>query len=135
MTASVQDIARSASDRSRVAAAERSPAREGLLPNGSGRAKLPSLDKEGWPRHQTNDAKPPWMERTGWFVQLPIIGSLTNHPSRQLRKLRSIFLKAQPPLIQGGEFRLPLTVRQHALARGATLYIALRGFERYGFGL
>src|SRR5262245_3391480 len=38
----------------------------------SERRGLPSLAKEGWPRHQENGAKPPLMERTGWLVHLPI---------------------------------------------------------------
>jgi hypothetical protein len=36
------------------------------------RGKFPSLEKEGWTRHLEDFAKPPLMERTGWFVQLPI---------------------------------------------------------------
>ena len=65
----------------------------GLLPNCTNRPKLPSLDKEGWPRHQANGAKPPLMERTGWLVQLPIIGGFNEPPRlRPLRRLRDIFL-------------------------------------------
>src|SRR5437867_6598821 len=30
---------------------------------------FPSLAKEGWTRPQENVAKPPYWERTGWFVQ------------------------------------------------------------------
>ena len=38
-----------------------------------------------WPRRggrdiKQNAAKPPLLKRTGWFVLLPTIGGLTNHP-------------------------------------------------------
>src|SRR5213083_687890 len=65
----------------------------------SGRGKLPSLAKEGWPRHQVNGPVP-LQARPGWFVQLPIIGGLNQPPRlRPLRKLRGIFLMgaATPP--------------------------------------
>ena len=66
---------------------------------------FPSLEKEGWTRPQENIAKPPCWERTGWFVELPIIGGLNQPPRlRELMWLREIFLIAQPPLlVQGGE--------------------------------
>ena len=61
-------------------------------------SKLPSLAKEGWPRHQINDAKPPLKERTGWFVQLPVIGDFNKPPRlRRLRWLRKIFLWRSHP--------------------------------------
>src|SRR5262245_55433195 len=66
---------------------------------------LPSLAKEGWPRHQENGSKPPLNERPGWFVQLPIIGGFNEPPRlRSLRKLRDIFLMgaATPPLPRRG---------------------------------
>src|SRR5262245_28162806 len=64
-----------------------------------------SLVKEGWTRHQKNAAKPPLMERTGWFVQLPIIGGFNEPPRlRPLRRLRAIFLvgASTPPLPRRG---------------------------------
>src|SRR5262245_30851767 len=67
--------------------------------------ELPSLAKEGWPRHQENGAKPPLKERPGWFVQLPIIGGFNEPPRlRQPRKLRDIFFMgaATPPLPRRG---------------------------------
>src|SRR5213596_2884546 len=62
-------------------------------------AKLPSLAKEGWLRHQTNGPLP-LKARPGWFVQQPIIGGLNQPPRlRPLRRLRGIFLMgaATPP--------------------------------------
>src|SRR5437016_4722193 len=75
--------------------------------------KLPTTNredraKEGWTRHQVNGPVP-LTARTGWFVQLPIIGGLNEPPRlRPLRRLRRFFLNgAQPPLVcQGGEFLL-----------------------------
>ena len=107
---------------SRGAAAECSHGRRRLLPHGTVAArcqwsKVPSLAKEGWTRHQENAAKPPLMERTGWFVQRPIIGGFNEPPRlRPIRKLRAIFLRAQPPLLcQGGDSAALLTVRQQPL--------------------
>jgi len=67
-------------------------------------SKLPSLEKEGWTRHQTNGAKPPLKERTGWFVQLPVIGDFNKPPRlRRLRWLRKIFLwRSHPSLSKEG---------------------------------
>jgi hypothetical protein len=68
-------------------------------------AKLPSLVKEGWTRHQENAAKPPLKERTGWLVQQPIIGGLNEPPRlRPLMWLRDILLlgAATPPLPRRG---------------------------------
>src|SRR6266568_6976090 len=78
------------------------------------KGEVPSLAKEGWPRHQVNGPVP-LEARPGWFVQLPIIGGL-NQPFflvspyrahirsaharlRPLRWLRNIFLMgaATPP--------------------------------------
>src|SRR5438132_14008681 len=56
------------------------------------RAKLPSLAKEGWLRHQKNCSLP-LKARPGWFVQQPIIGGLNQPPRlRPLRRLRGILL-------------------------------------------
>src|SRR5947209_2618763 len=56
------------------------------------RAKLPSLAKEGWLRHQENGPLP-LKARPGWLVQQPIIGGLNQPPRlRPLRRLRRIFL-------------------------------------------
>src|SRR5438876_5433447 len=65
-----------------------------------GKGEVPSLAKEGWPRHQVNGPIP-LKARPGWFVQLPIIGGLNQPPRlRPLRRLRGIFLMgaATPPL-------------------------------------
>src|SRR2546425_11479513 len=64
-----------------------------------GKGEVPSLAKEGTPRHQVNGPVP-LEARPGWFVQLPIIGGLNQPPRlRPLRKLRGIFLMgaATPP--------------------------------------
>src|SRR5690242_17998625 len=64
-----------------------------------GRAKLPSLAKEGWTRHQENSPLP-LKARPGWFVQQPIIGGLNQPPRlRPLRRLRGILSMgaATPP--------------------------------------
>src|SRR5207247_4739295 len=79
-----------------------------------GKGEVPSLAKEGWPRHQVNGPIP-LKARPGWFVQLPIIGGL-NQPFflvspyrahirsaharlRPLRRLRCILFMgaASPP--------------------------------------
>src|SRR6266516_4556927 len=84
-----------------------------------GKGEVPSLAKEGWPRHQVNGPVP-LEARPGWFVQLPIIGGL-NQPFflvspyrahirsaharlRPLRRLRGIFLMgaATPPCPRRG---------------------------------
>ena len=69
-----------------------------------GKGEVPSLAKEGTPRHQVNGPVP-LEARPGWFVQLPIIGGL-NQPPRlcPLRRLRAIFLMgaATPPCPRRG---------------------------------
>src|SRR6266704_4201100 len=74
-----------------------------------------SLAKEGWPRHQVNGPVP-LEARTGWFVQLPIIGGLNQPPHlRALRRLRDIFLMgaATPPCPRRG-LRLSLQLFSNA---------------------
>src|SRR5213593_2377908 len=69
-----------------------------------GKGEVPSLAKEGWPRHQVNGPVP-LEARPGWFVQLPIIGGLNQPPRlRPLRRLRGIFLMgaATPPCPRRG---------------------------------
>src|SRR5438034_4654965 len=84
-----------------------------------GKGEVPSLSKEGWPRHQVNGPVP-LEARPGWFVQLPIIGGLdqpfflvspyrahirsAHARLRPLRRLRSIFLMgaATPPCPRRG---------------------------------
>ena len=69
-----------------------------------GKGEVPSLAKEGWPRHQVNGPIP-LKARPGWFVQLPIIGGLNQPPRlRRLRRLRGIFLMgaATPPCPRRG---------------------------------
>src|SRR5437762_4062338 len=69
-----------------------------------GKGEVPSLAKEGWPRHQVNGPIP-LKARPGWFVQLPIIGGLNQpHRLRPLRRLRGIFLMgaATPPCARRG---------------------------------
>jgi hypothetical protein len=85
-------------------------------------SELPSLVKEGWPRHQTNVAKHPLMERTRWFVHATDYRLLNEPPRlREQRWLREIFLIAQPPLLnQGGEWLAPnIRLFEHA----ATIWI------------
>jgi len=60
------------------------------------RRKSPPLE-EGWTRHQENAAEPPlWSGRGGHSRKL--FPRLTT-PSAPLRRLRDIFLQAQPPLL------------------------------------
>ncbi len=69
-----------------------------------GKGGVPSLAKEGTPRHQVNGPVP-LEERPGWFVPLPIIGGLNQPPRlRPLRRLRGIFLMgaATPPCPRRG---------------------------------
>src|SRR5207248_10566787 len=69
-----------------------------------GKGEVPSLAKEGWPRHQVNGPIP-LKARPGWFVQLPIIGGLNQPPRlRPLRRIRGIFLMgaATPPCARRG---------------------------------
>src|SRR6266581_9213124 len=69
-----------------------------------GKGEVPSLAKEGWPRHQVNGPVP-LEARPGWFVPLPIIGGLNQPPHlRPLRRLRAIFLMgaATPPCPRRG---------------------------------
>ena len=69
-----------------------------------GKGEVPSLAKEGTPRHQVNGPVP-LEARPGWFVQLPIIGGLNQPPRlRPLRRLRGIFLvgAATPPCPRRG---------------------------------
>src|SRR6266704_5699969 len=76
------------------------------LTQATGEPKLPSLAKEGWTRHQVNGPVP-LTARTGWFVQLPIIGGLNEPPRlRPLRRLRRFFLMgaATPHLPRRGVF-------------------------------
>src|SRR5438132_9931545 len=73
------------------------------------RAKLPSLAKEGWLRHQENGPLP-LKALPGWFVQQPIIGGLNQPPRlRPLRRLRGILLMgaATPPLPRRGVWLAP----------------------------
>src|SRR6266566_5317352 len=70
----------------------------------AGKGEVPSLAKEGTPRHQVNGPVP--LEAgPGWFVQLPIIGGLNQPPRlRPVRRLRGIFLMgaATPPCPRRG---------------------------------
>src|SRR6266568_5188970 len=69
-----------------------------------GKGEVPSLAKEGTPRHQVNGPVP-LEARPGWFVQLPIIGGLNQPPRlRPRRRLRGIFLMgaATPPCPRRG---------------------------------
>src|SRR5439155_27155554 len=68
------------------------------------KGEVPSLAKEGWPRHQVNGPVP-LEARPGWFVPLPIIGGLNQPPRlRPRRRLRGIFLMgaATPPFPRRG---------------------------------
>src|SRR6266516_7588263 len=69
-----------------------------------GKGEVPSLAKEGTPRHQVNGPVP-LEARPGWFVPLPIIGGLNQPPRlRPRRRLRGIFLMgaATPPFPRRG---------------------------------
>ena len=104
----------------------------------AGKGELPSLAKEGWPRHQVNGPVPllarPGMSganvsplgrnKEEWFVPLPIIGGLNLPPRlRPLRRLRSIFLMgAATPPFQGREFAFPsLLPGRASVQRGYSL--------------
>jgi hypothetical protein len=69
------------------------------------RENSPPWTRRGGRDLKKNVAKQPCWERTGWFVQLPIIGGLNQPPRlREQLWLREVFLIAQPPLlVQGGE--------------------------------
>src|SRR5438876_449772 len=74
------------------------------------RMELPSLAKEGWPRHQVNGPVPLKSARTGWFVQLPMSRWLerTTLPcfalsgSHSLRSCPSAPAKEASPLFLNG---------------------------------
>src|SRR6266566_753508 len=77
-----------------------------------GKGEVPSLAKEGWPRHQVNGPVPleAW---PGWFVQLPIIGGLNQPPRlRPLKRLRGHFLNGRgvPSLSKEGTSAFPSVV-------------------------
>src|SRR5437667_12355056 len=85
-----------------------------------GKGEVPSLAKEGWPRHQVNGPIP-LEARPGWFVQLPIIGGLNQPPClRPLRRLRGIFLMgaATPPCARRGGRAIQKISRSIRLSRG-----------------
>jgi len=56
----------------------------------------PPQQEEGWPRHPEEAAKPPLMERTGWWGQ-----EILNHttPSARTNEASRLFLIVQPPLL------------------------------------
>src|SRR5262245_28637498 len=68
--------------------------------------ELHYLARRGGRDINKNAAKPPLKERTGWFVQQPIIRGLNQPPRlRPPRRLRDILLLgAATPPCQGGEF-------------------------------
>ena len=74
--------------------------------NSRGPGDSPPWQRRGGRDINKSAAKPPLLERTGWFVQRPIIGGLNQPPPlRQLMRLRAILLLAQPPLLgQGGDW-------------------------------
>src|SRR6059036_1620851 len=77
-----------------------------------GKREVPSLAKEGTPRHQVNGPVP-LKARPGWFVQLPIIGGLNQPPRlRPLRRLRGILLngRSHPSLSKEGTSAFPPVV-------------------------
>src|SRR5207245_10506270 len=73
---------------------------------GAARVSLGLLAKEGWPRHQEDDAEghQSWRGRGGqsskrvWNAFRNISSQMTT-PSAPLRWLRSVFLMSQPPLL------------------------------------
>ena len=72
----------------------------------SGRGKLPSLAKEGWPRHQLNGPVP-LQARPGWFVQLPINRWLEpTTPSAPAKEASRNFFngRSHPSLSKEGSF-------------------------------
>src|SRR5439155_21307245 len=80
----------------------------------AGKGEVPSLAKEGWPRHQVNGPVP-LGARPGWFVQLPIIGGLNQPPRlRPLKEASRHFLngRSHPSLSKGGDFGFPFSCFQ-----------------------
>src|SRR5206468_218686 len=71
-----------------------------------GKGEVPSLAKEGWPRHQVNGPVP-LKARPGWFVQLPIIGGL-NQPfflvSPYRAHIRSAHARLRPAKVASRHF-------------------------------
>src|SRR5213592_2407691 len=77
-----------------------------------GKGEVPSLAKEGWPRHQVNGPVP-LKARPGWFVQLPIIGGLNQPPRlRPLKEASRHFLngRSHPSLSKEGTSAFPPVV-------------------------
>jgi len=88
-----------------VASAHEIPSLVGAVAERRLGAKSPPWQRRGGRGIKKDVAKPPLMERPGWFVQLPIIGGFNEPPRlRPLRRLRSIFLlcAATPPLPRRG---------------------------------
>src|SRR6266700_1294415 len=103
----------------------KSSAGHGASGTTGGKDEVPSLAKEGWPRHQVNGPVP-LEARPGWFVPLPIIGGLNQPPRlRPLRRLRDIFLMgaATPPCPRRGIRFKPTTL------------VTIRGLEGRSFPL
>src|SRR5947199_3009233 len=77
-----------------------------------GKGEVPSLAKEGWPRHQVNGPVP-LEARPGWFVQLPMIGGLNQPPRlRPLKEASRHFLngRSHPSLSKEGTSAFPSVV-------------------------
>src|SRR5437667_537813 len=63
---------------------------------------VPLLGEEGRLRHQEDAAKPPMKAQTGWSFPDDVTTSsftIMTTPSAPLRRLRTFFLLAQPPLL------------------------------------
>src|SRR5439155_17763513 len=96
-----------------------------------GKGGVPSLAKEGTPRHQVNGPFP-LEARPGWFVQLPIIGGLNQPPRlRPLRRLRGIFLMgaAIPPCPRRG---LRLSLQSFSMPPCPAKDVTWQAFEKGG---
>src|SRR5437899_5646719 len=97
----------------------------------AGKGEVPSLAKEGTPRHQVNGPFP-LEARPGWFVQLPIIGGLNQPPRlRLLRRLRGIFLMgaATPPCPRRG---LRLSLQSFSMPPCPAKDVTWQAFEKRG---
>src|SRR6266571_7328575 len=78
----------------------------------AGKGEVPSLAKEGTPRHQVNGPVP-LEARPGWFVQLPMIGGLNQPPRlRPLKEASRHFLngRSHPSLSKEGTSAFPSVV-------------------------
>src|SRR6266571_933415 len=100
-----------------------------------GKGEVPSLAKEGTPRHQVNGPVP-LEARPGWFVQLPIIGGLNQPPpSAPGKEASRHFLngRSHPSLSKEGTSAFPSVVFNAPCP--AAGFLSNSGFRHHLFDL